>query len=525
METLSRWGRSARALAQLGFAASMMIAGSSYWVGAVPIYFRANRTPVVSLMRVGAYPARLVFYVGLAALCSAWLLIGRLVLERSAEDLDWRRLRRIGLAWALPLIFAIPLGSRDLWAYAAQGQLVRHHLDPYTLGPSALPGAFASEVSHRWVGSPAPYGPLWLLIGRLIAASIGTHVGLTVAMLRLLSVAGLGLLAVSVPMLARRAGGRPDVAIWLLIANPLTLVLGVGGGHNDLLMVGLMTSGLVLVAAPRGILVGCALLAAASAVKSPAVVAAMFAVPLWLSSDARRTGATRTIVAGVATFVATFAAITAASGLGFGWIRQVNSSASVVSWMSLPSFAAIIWDLTTGHARPLKLDTQMTDFRTVGTVLSIAGLGMLWLLALRRPAPASLRRGRFDAWQLLALALLSIVVLGPSVQPWYFLWPLAVAAATPLPARLVTVIAGLSIGMVLMIRPNGVGLQMNPSVVLLLGVPVLIASVVLSRGSRSAVVENPVGAGDSLMRFVRRDRARTDEHRDQHSERGGQGRA
>ena len=38
-----------------------------------------------------------------------------------------------------------------------------------------------------------------------------------------------------------------------------------------------------------------------------------------------------------------------------------------------------------------------------------------WLIALRR-----------DWWQLLAASLFVVVVLGPSVQPWYFCWALAV---------------------------------------------------------------------------------------------------
>ena len=399
---------------------------------------------------------------------------------------DWRTLRRIALAWATPMVVAIPLASRDLWAYAAQSQLVLHHLNPYNLGPSALPGAFSVEVSHRWVDTPAPYGPLWLSTGRLIAGVIGGHVGITVEALRLLAVVGFLLLAMSIPTLARRAGGRPEQAVWLVIANPLTLVFGIGGGHNDMLMIGLMCSGLVVVTRPTwsvgNLLGGAALLTMAVAIKSPAAVALAFCVPIWLAGRATlrpaRIASREAIGAAFAVLVTSlglFSLITWLSGLGLGWVRQVNSAASVVSWMSFPSGAAIGWDLLHGELhRSLKLDPQMSDFRTVGTVISICLLIGLWLLAMRAYLPPKIaaRRSRLptgDAWTLLAVSLTTVVLLGPSVQPWYFLWALCVAALTRLPRAAVVLFAGLSVGMVAMIRPNGVGLQMNPAVVVILG--------------------------------------------------------
>jgi hypothetical protein len=81
-----------------------------------------------------------------------------------------------------------------------------------------------------------------------------------------------------------------------------------------------------------------------------------------------------------------------------------------------------------------------------------------------------------DLWELLALALFSIVVLGPSVQPWYFCWSLAVAGMLTLRPQLLVAIAGSCIGLVAMIRPNGQGLQMNPAVV-----PILLIALALAR--------------------------------------------
>jgi hypothetical protein len=423
----SQWTPSARSLGNLGLAGSCAIAVSSFWVAAVPLYFRQGNTPIVSLLPIGSFLPRAVFYLGLATIVWAWLRLGRLIVQPD-PGADFRAVRRIALKWAAPLVFAIPLGSRDLWAYAAQSQLMRHHLDPYSLGPSALPGAFSIEVSHRWIDTPAPYGPLWLLTGRVIANVIGLHVGLTVAVLRLLAVIGLLLLAWALPHLAARAGGRPDVAIWLVLANPLTLVLGLGGGHNDLLMIGLMTAGLVVVTSPgsmaRTLIAGSAVLTAAVAIKSPSAVALAFAVPLWSAyapsgrrwRQAHGVGPIAAMVGAVS--ISVFTAITLISGLGLGWVKQVNSSASVVSWMSLPTFAAILWDLVTGRLhRILKLDAEMTHFRTAGTALSVLLLVAFWLAAVGwvNGYPSRLRAPnwftRTDPWTLLAAALTTVVLL------------------------------------------------------------------------------------------------------------------
>ncbi|MBV9592762.1 MAG: polyprenol phosphomannose-dependent alpha 1,6 mannosyltransferase MptB [Actinobacteria bacterium] len=453
---------SVRTPAVVGLAGSLLLSGAAYWVGAVPLWFRRPGEPILSLMRIGSIPPRIAFYVGLGALIAAWLVLGRQLLGEPGRIL-WREVRRIGYLWLTPMVLAPPLGSRDVWAYAAQGQLVYHGLDPYTSGPSALPGAFADEVSARWVSTPAPYGPLWLLIGRGLAAIVGEHVTLTVVVLRLIAVAGLIMTAVGLPGLAAVAGGRIDVAMWLVIANPFVLYLGIGGGHNDMLMVGLMLVGLRLVVGcptTSRLVIAAALIAAAAAVKSPAVVALPFAALLWIGApfgrepvDWRRCVSATTVA--IVTGAVIFALITLASGLGLGWVKQINSAAPIVNWMSVPSLLAILARAVIGHPHGAsRVNPTMRGFRTAGTVLTLVTLPALWWVAIRR-----------TTWAMLATALFLLVVLGPTVQPWYFIWSLAVAAALALRARTVVVFAAASIALTIMIEPGGRGFQMHPQVI------------------------------------------------------------
>jgi alpha-1,6-mannosyltransferase len=457
--------RNSTALAHLGLAGSLVIAVSSYWVASIPVWFRTRHVAVISWFPIGSAGLRIAFYLGMILMFVAWLGLGRIAVD---DGVDWRFMRSVGIRWMIPLVLAAPLSSRDLWAYAAQGHLVLHGLDPYTLGPSALPGVFAQEVSSHWISTPAPYGPLWLLIGKIVAAGLGNHVTVTVYVLRLFTVAGMLMVAWGVPILAARAGGRAELGLWLTLLNPLFLILGVGGGHNDLLMVGLMVIGLVFATSPgpmwRTLGLGVLVITAATAIKSPAVVALAFAVPLWLAHanpsprwrNARGIALACLVTAVVAAVV--FAAITAASGVGFGWVKQVNNAAPIVTWVSIPTALAMLWKLAHGTVHgSTRLDAHMREFRSGGTVLTLLLLAVLWLRSFRRLP-----------WQALTLALVSVVIFGPTVQPWYFCWALAVAAAFLVDRGALIWIGGLSIALVAMVRPNGSGFQMKPVVLVFL---------------------------------------------------------
>src|SRR5919109_696055 len=59
---------------------------------------------------------QLIFFVGIGALCCAWLGLGRRVARSSL-----RELLVVGALWALPLVLGPALFSRDLYSYLADG--------------------------------------------------------------------------------------------------------------------------------------------------------------------------------------------------------------------------------------------------------------------------------------------------------------------------------------------------------------------------------------------------------------------
>ncbi|MEO8889540.1 MAG: polyprenol phosphomannose-dependent alpha 1,6 mannosyltransferase MptB [Jatrophihabitantaceae bacterium] len=431
--------------------AAVAMAVSSWWIGAVSVTSRPHRFAPVRWLPWHGDPAHLTFYLGLTAFTLAWLRLGRRVLDAHVSATP-ALLRRFVLCSAVPFLFAAPLG-RDLWAYAAQGHLTGTGLDPYSHGPIDAPGAFTDEVSARWLGSSAPYGPLWLRLSQLAAWAAHGHPEIAAMLLRLPEFAALLGCLWALRVLAERLNGRLGPALWLGVASPLTIVLGVGGGHNDLLMIAVALAGLGLATGPglRALAIGAAVAGIAVMIKSPAVIVVAFTVPVWLHANAEPRSARRVLSACGAAIGGSAVAvglITTVSGLGIGWTRQVNSDAQWVSWLSLPSAAAMIGKAVSGSGHVRELDDAMRASRTVGELLAIVLLVALWFLALRRAPLGSL-----------ASALGAAALLAPSVQPWYYAWSLAVIGLVSLGRRASIVLAAVTVMFPAMIAPSGLGAE------------------------------------------------------------------
>jgi alpha-1,6-mannosyltransferase len=464
-----------------GLCGSVLLALGSLGSGALPVYDPVKRTPGIALLREGAGErvALTLVYVGLAILGVAWLYLGRAVRRRQAGT-EQRRLLHIGALWAAPLLVSVPLFSRDLYSYAAQAQITHAGLDPYTHGPASLPGPFLDEISRMWVDTPAPYGPLWLTLGRLVATVTRDHVVLTVLCMRLLAVCGVLLLARYLPRLAAACGADPRNALWLGLLNPLVLAHFVAGGHNDALMLGLVVAGLTIAieaSGTRRLALGVAVTTLAVLVKAPAVIAVAFLGWIWadrLPRQATLTGKARLLrgcLAVAAVALATAAVVTLASRLGLGWIRQLNTPGAVVTWLSIPTGLGLLTDLLRGaHHFVTSEDPVIGAFRIGGQVLTAIVVLGLWLKA------RALGDGARGPVRALALSLLALVLLGPVVQPWYVVWGIAIGAATQLPYRLWVFAAGSSLWLSMMITPQGKNLFLDAGPVLATGLAVAVVT-------------------------------------------------
>ncbi|GIM97434.1 polyprenol phosphomannose-dependent alpha 1,6 mannosyltransferase MptB [Actinoplanes toevensis] len=381
-----------------GLAGSLLLAVSAY-LGGAHSPWSPNITPGTIFAGANGVLLPLSWLAGTVLLVGAWW-VGR----RDVPSARWAYVTA-GL-WMVPLLPFLPLGSYDVYSYACQGWQQAAGLDPYAGGVDLLGCPWADAVSPTWTDSPAPYGPVFLLLAALAAKIGGGSLTVTVAVLRIVALLGVVLIAVSLPALTRRTGVPLKRAVWLALACPLVPIHLVSGAHNDAVMVGLILAGLALAAARRPLPAG-ALFGLAIGVKATAVVVVPFALLLVFSSRKWRPAAE--LLGGV---VAALAVVSLVSGRGFGWITGLTGSGASVQWTSPPTAVGLTIGLFGVDAVPVT--------RVIGIVLLAFVLVGLWWRALRGG----------DVWRNTGLAMAATVVLSPVFHPWYATWALALLAVT-----------------------------------------------------------------------------------------------
>ena len=392
---------------------------------------------------------------GAVMMALAWLMLGRFAL--GSRRMSRSQTDRTLLLWALPLLIAPPMYSKDVYSYLAQSEISLQGLDPYKVGPATglgLDHVFTLSVPSLWRETPAPYGPLFLWIGQSISAITGENIVWAVLFHRLVVLLGVGLIVWATPRLARRCGVAEVSALWLGPCNPLLFMHLVAGIHNEALMLGLMLAGTEF--ALRGVdaarplvprplhwpsggaqwarwypmamlLAGTVLIAMSSQVKLPSLLALGF-VAMALACRWGGTVKAFFIAGGSLTAVAVtvMTLIGWASGLGFGWLFTLGTANVVRSWMSPPTLIA----LGTGQVGIL---LGLGDHTTAILGLTRA-IGVSIIAVLVSGLLLAVLRGRLHPVGGLGVALGATVLLFPVVQPWYLLWaiiPLATWATRP----------------------------------------------------------------------------------------------
>ncbi|WP_261574486.1 polyprenol phosphomannose-dependent alpha 1,6 mannosyltransferase MptB [Frankia gtarii] len=317
--------------------------------------------------------------VGLSALsvitlCLCWALLVRAM---AAGQVSTRAGLAAAAAWSLPFAVGPPLFSRDVYAYAAQGELARLGLDPATHGvatlltagaPDGSGRAFVWAVDPRWWHTHTPYGGAAVAVEKAAAAIGGGPAG-TVVVLRVVAVlATIAMIGLSLRLAGSEPTRRQAVAV-LAAANPVVVIHLVGSAHLDAIAAMLVVAALVVDRATRrarrpypqaadrgqtevgGIVAGAAatgLACLAGNVKATALLCVGWLVLAHLLA-ARR--APRPVRAAAVRLTADVVAVAVASGLsiaaaGFGptWIRALSTSGAVTTGIAPASILATAAD-------------------------------------------------------------------------------------------------------------------------------------------------------------------------------------
>jgi hypothetical protein len=305
------------------------------------------------------------------------------------------------------VLLAPPLVSTDIFSYQAYARMgALYATNPYTHGPHAifLDGVFP-YVGARWSYIPSVYGPVFTVFSYLLAPlSIAASV---FAYKSIAALAAVGLVAV-VWHCARLRGTNPVRAAVLVGLNPLLVIYGVGGGHNDLLMMLVGACGLYAILASRERLGGGLTVLAALGIKLTAGIVLPFAIA---AGGPRRGRGRRDVVIGAGIGVLLIAALGAGLfGSGpLGLFATVNKTQTQGSWQSIPGFITSRLGMPgLGH---------VAGYVLAGAFVVVCA----WLL--RR-----VWRGRIDWVAGSGWATVAMLVASSALEPWYVAWLLPMAA-------------------------------------------------------------------------------------------------
>jgi hypothetical protein len=181
-----------------------------------------------------------------------YLFSGAIVAMYVSYLVGLRYAPRLPARWAIAAVvvahaimfLAPPLALTDIFNYVNYGRMeIVHHLNPYTTVPVLEPHSDPSYALSNWHQLLSPYGPVFTLMTFVVvplgvAASFWTLKGI----LMLASLATVLLVWRS----ARLLGRDPVAAIVLVGLNPIVLIWGLGGDHNDFLMMFFVVLGFYL---------------------------------------------------------------------------------------------------------------------------------------------------------------------------------------------------------------------------------------------------------------------------------------
>ena len=366
------------------------------------------KSPDISawLSGVGERLGYRVFLIALLVSAAAYAGLVALALRSGA--------RAISKRWAIVLIAALQLIvfagpiliSTDVFSYIAYARMgVEHGLNPYLHGPAAISGDPVFQyVGHDWRRVASAYGPVYTLLSYPLAplGVVGALWGMKLEAL----LASAGTLALTWRC-ARERGLDPVVAILIVGVNPLYVIYGLGGAHNDLIMMLAMMGAvsLTIVGRPSARREG----SAAALVVAGALVKATVAVLLPFMIVSRRR------LAPILGAVAALAAGALIGYLVFG-VNGINVVAALnrdAAFVSSDSFATEIAHLF-GKPGVFPVDHDLLKLALV-----LISLYLLWRTWRGYDWVAA------SGWALLAISVTSTWLLA-----WYILWPLPLAVVS-----------------------------------------------------------------------------------------------
>ena len=364
----------------------------------------------------GSDAVRYLFSFSLLAMYAGYLL-----------GLRW--IPRLSARWAIAAVVGVhvllflspPLALTDIFNYVNYGRMeVVHHLNPYTSTPIVEPHNDPSFDLSNWHHLLSPYGPTFTLI-TFVVVPLGVAASFWAIKL-LLMVASLATIWL-VWKCARLLGREPVQAIVFVGLNPVVLVWGLGGDHNDFLMMFLIVLGFYLLLLAR---------ASGADERAPAGVRGWLLPPAWLDIAAGAAFVTAATVkaSGVVLLPIVLAGLIHSPRRLLQSAGGMIAAGALLAAISVMAFGLHLPDLSTQS----RLVTTLSPSNLLGLALGSGGATASLLHLLSGVLAAAVLAACVMAWRKrdsitpAGWASVALLLTLSWVLPWYVLWVLPMAA-------------------------------------------------------------------------------------------------
>jgi hypothetical protein len=326
---------------------------------------------------------------------------------RAADRLSARMVLMTIAGLHAVVLLAPPLLSTDVFSYQAYARMgALYGSNPYLHGPHVIAlDPLYPFIDAKWVTIPTAYGPVFTTFSYLLAP-----LSIAASALAYKALAALSSLAIVALVWngARLRGLQPVKAAALVGLNPLIVLYGVGGGHNDLLMLAVLMAGVYALLQHRE-RTGGGMMVIAAGIKLTAGLFLPFAIASRGGLGARNRR--RDVLIGAS------AAATLIAALGFAvfgtgplhLLGTLQKTQSEGDWHSLPGFIST------------RLGLGALG-RAAGIGLGVAFAGVfVWLVR-------KVWRGEMDWIDGAAWATLALLITASAMLPWYVAWLMPLVA-------------------------------------------------------------------------------------------------
>ncbi len=354
------------------------------------------------------------------------------------------------------LFFTPATLTTDIYNYAIYGEMpVVYGANPFLSTPGEFPqSTLYYLVPQYWHDAPSVYGPLWIDLSVVVAAVFQNH-ALIHEILAYRLIATLAHLANTLLIWRIATRLRPATAVSAALAygwNPSALMEFAFNGHNDALMLTLLL-GAVLLGLTRPSLSALSI-AGSIALKYTSVLVAPLLL-LWTAAGSPLSSPGGRLLPSILASRRRMLVLLASGIIALGtvvllyvpWFEGIDTFGPVLYWATGPRLQnywpePVLITLTAWSSGLLAADYGDVWAVILPAFKNVARLALLTSIAWEAWRARDLRdvlAGSSRIW------IVFLLLVNTWIMPWYYLWPLAMAASLGWGTPIVRICAGLTL--------------------------------------------------------------------------------